>query len=51
MTPWAGNLISSSQTKASPTPYQNRLNHRLIGYMKVKKKIKGLGKKIGGKGL
>jgi len=51
MTPWVGNLNSSSQTKAFPAPYQNKLNHGLIEYMKVKKKNQKIGKKIGGKGL
>jgi hypothetical protein len=50
MTPWVGNLNLSSQTKVFPTPYQNKLNHGLIEYMKVKKKIQKLGKKLGEKG-
>jgi hypothetical protein len=41
----AGNLISSSQIKAFPTPYQNKLNHKLIAYMKVEKKNQIVGEK------
>jgi hypothetical protein len=48
MTPWVGNLISSSQTKASLASYQNILNHKLTTYMKVKKTNQRIGEKTWG---
>jgi hypothetical protein len=43
MTPWAGNLISNFQTKASPTPIKTNRS--------IQKKIQRIRKKIGGRRL
>jgi hypothetical protein len=48
MTPWAGNLISNFQTKASPTPIKTTRSTQKK-FQRIRKKIRG--KKLKGKKL